>query len=216
MQRADSLEKDSDAGKDWRWEVKGGQGTGWFDGITDSMGMCLCKPRDTVKDKEAWHAAVHGIAESDMTGLVKNSTSRVQSLSLLSCLSGFSCSLSLLTCPLVPKPNYESSTLGSAHWLCMLTINAVSDLWKNILLLFHHGSDGKVPAYNAGDRGSIPALGRSPGEGNSTQSSILAWKIPWTEEPGRLQSMGSQKVGHDWATSLSLFTFIMSLWLWIM
>ena len=35
-------------------------------------------------------------------------------------------------------------------------------------------------------------------------SSILAWRIPWTVEPGRLQSMGSQRVGHDWATSLSL------------
>ena len=38
-------------------------------------------------------------------------------------------------------------------------------------------------------------------------SSTLAWKIPRTEEPGRLQSMGSLRVGHDWATSLSLFTF---------
>ena len=38
-------------------------------------------------------------------------------------------------------------------------------------------------------------------------SSTLAWKIPWTEEPGRLQSMGSLRVEHDWATSLSLFTF---------
>ena len=38
----------------------------------------------------------------------------------------------------------------------------------------------------------------------STHSSILAWKIPWMEEPGRLQSMGSQRVGHDWATSFSL------------
>ena len=38
-------------------------------------------------------------------------------------------------------------------------------------------------------------------------SSTLAWKIPWTEEPGRLQSMGSLRVGHDRATSLSLFTF---------
>ena len=36
-------------------------------------------------------------------------------------------------------------------------------------------------------------------------SSTLAWKIPWTEEPGRLQSMGSQRVRHDWATSLSFF-----------
>ena len=38
-------------------------------------------------------------------------------------------------------------------------------------------------------------------------SSTLAWKIPWTEEPGGLQSMGSLRVGHDWATSLSPFTF---------
>ena len=39
-------------------------------------------------------------------------------------------------------------------------------------------------------------------------SSTLAWKIPWTEEPGRLQSMGSLRVGHDWPTSLSHFTFM--------
>ena len=39
-------------------------------------------------------------------------------------------------------------------------------------------------------------------------SSTLAWKIPWTEEPGRLQSMGLLRVGHDWATSRSLFTFM--------
>ena len=39
-------------------------------------------------------------------------------------------------------------------------------------------------------------------------SSTLAWRIPWKEEPGRLRSMGSLRVGHDWATSLSLFTFM--------
>ena len=42
----------------------------------------------------------------------------------------------------------------------------------------------------------------------ATHSSTLAWKIPWTEEPGRLQSMGSLRVRHDWATWLSLFTFM--------
>ena len=46
------------------------------------------------------------------------------------------------------------------------------------------------------------------GEGNGTHSSTLAWQIPWTEEPGGLQSMGSLRVGHDWATSLWLFTFM--------
>ena len=39
-------------------------------------------------------------------------------------------------------------------------------------------------------------------------SSTPAWKIPWTGEPGRMQSMGSRRVGHDWATSLSLFSFM--------
>ena len=47
-----------------------------------------------------------------------------------------------------------------------------------------------------------------PKKAMATHSSTLAWKIPWTEEPGRLQSMGSQRVRHDWATSLSLFTFM--------
>ena len=42
----------------------------------------------------------------------------------------------------------------------------------------------------------------------ASHCSTLAWKIPWMEEPGRLQSMGSLRVGHDWATSLSLFTFM--------
>ena len=42
----------------------------------------------------------------------------------------------------------------------------------------------------------------------ATHSSVLAWRIPGTEEPGRLQSMGSLRVGHDWATSLSLFLFM--------
>ena len=47
-----------------------------------------------------------------------------------------------------------------------------------------------------------------PEKAMATHSSTLAWKIPWMEEPGRLQSMGSLRVGHDLATSLSLFTFM--------
>ena len=45
-------------------------------------------------------------------------------------------------------------------------------------------------------------------EGGAPHSSTLAWKIPWTEEPGRLRSMGLWRVKHDWATSLWLFTFL--------
>ena len=58
---------------------------------------------------------------------------------------------------------------------------------------FPGGSDSKESACNAGDPGSIPELGRSPGEGMAIHSSILAWEIAWTEEPGRLESMGSQE-----------------------
>ena len=53
-------------------------------------------------------------------------------------------------------------------------------------------SNQESPA-NAGDMGSIPGFGRSLEEGTATHSSILAWRIPWTEEPGRLQPMGWQK-----------------------
>ena len=49
-------------------------------------------------------------------------------------------------------------------------------------------------------RGQIPGLGRTP-EGNGTHSSTLAGKMPWTEEPGGLQSMGLQRVGHDWLST---------------
>ena len=55
------------------------------------------------------------------------------------------------------------------------------------------------PPANTGDArdvGSVPWLERSPGEGNGNHSSILAWKITWREEPGGLQSMGSQRVRH--------------------
>ena len=48
----------------------------------------------------------------------------------------------------------------------------------------------------------------NPEKAMAPHSSTLAWKIPWAEKPCRLQSMGSRRVGHDWATSLSLFTFM--------
>ena len=52
-------------------------------------------------------------------------------------------------------------------------------------------------AQDTGDMGSVPGLGRCPGIGMGTHSSILAWEVPWIEEPGRLQSIGLQRVGHD-------------------
>ena len=57
---------------------------------------------------------------------------------------------------------------------------------------FPRNSVDKESACNAEELGSIPVLGRYPGEGNGNPL-LLAWKIPWTEEPGGLQSMGSQE-----------------------
>ena len=51
---------------------------------------------------------------------------------------------------------------------------------------FPGGSEVKVSASNAGNPGSIPGLGRSPGEGNGNHSSTFAWRIPWMEDPGWL------------------------------
>ena len=56
--------------------------------------------------------------------------------------------------------------------------------------------------------GSFAEVGKWTEKAMAPHSSILAWKIPWTEEPGRLRSMGSWRAGHDWVTSLSLFTFM--------
>ena len=79
-----------------------------------------------------------------------------------------------------------------------------------VFLGFPGGSDGKESACSVGDLGSTVGLGRSPGEWvrclgqeeplekeMATHSSILAWRLPRTEEPGRLQSMRSQRVRHD-------------------
>ena len=62
---------------------------------------------------------------------------------------------------------------------------------------FPGGLDGKEATCDAGDLGSIPGWGRSPGGGNGTHSSVLAWRIPWTEEPDGLQFMGLQRVRHS-------------------
>ena len=69
------------------------------------------------------------------------------------------------------------------------------------------GSDGKESTCNAGDLGSIPGSGRFPGEGNGNLLQYSCLGILWTEVPGGPQSMGSQRVGHDWqGLTLSLHT----------
>ena len=82
----------------------------------------------------------------------------------------------------------ENPREGSASWAA---IYGVTQSWTRLKRL-----------------SSSSSRGFDPGKAMATHSSTLAWRIPWTEEPGRLQSMGSLRVGHDWATSLSLFAFM--------
>ena len=68
---------------------------------------------------------------------------------------------------------------------------------------FPGGSVVKESACNAGDTGSMPWLGRSCGVGNGNPLQFSCLGNPWTEEPGGLQSMGSQRIRHNWATKHS-------------
>ena len=80
-------------------------------------------------------------------------------------------------------------------WLCQQCIRApmsLQSLWYLLLSVFS----------------IIAILVAVTEKAMATHSSTLAWKIPWMEEPGRLQFMGSRRVRQDWATSLSLFTFM--------
>ena len=89
--------------------------------------------------------------------------------------------------PLAPK--CPQMTLISSLWAKFICLRGkISVRWG-----FHSNSGGKESTCNAGDLGLIPWLRRSLEKGTATHSSILAWKIQWTEEPGRLQSMGSQR-----------------------
>ena len=125
-----------------------GQRTKLLDGITDSMDISLNKLWEMVMDREAWCAAVHGVAKSQTR--LSNWTQHVD----INFLRGLS------------------------QWLS--------------------GKESPCNAGDTGDMGLIPKSGRSPGGGHGNYS-ILAWRIPWTEEPGRLQLIGSQSVRHDWS-----------------
>ena len=73
-----------------------------------------------------------------------------------------------------------------------------SCLWTGDICLEIEGNDdSKEPTCNVGDVGLIPGQEDSLEESMATHSSILTWRIPWTEEPCRLQPMGSQRVGHN-------------------
>ena len=93
--------------------------------------------------------------------------------------------------------------LGPVLWLMELELHSLkgsagscSRFWE-YLWGFPGGSDSEASACTVGDQGSILGSGRSLEKEMATHSNILAWKIPWIEEPGELQSAESQRVRHD-------------------
>ena len=99
-------------------------------------------------------------------------------------------------------PQFESISSSALSLLYGPAVTSVHDHWKNCnfdYMDFCRQSDVHF---------LIRCLGHPSEKAMAPHSSTLAWKIPWLEEPGRLQSMESLRVGHDWATSLLLFTFM--------
>ena len=105
---------------------------------------------------------------------------------------------------------YLMKKLWSQFYFSYLLVPCLSTRWKQLQYSLYGrqasgGLDGKESACNAGDLGSIPGWEGPLEKGMATYSSILAWRILWTEEPGGLQSMGLQRVRQDSATNT--FTF---------
>ena len=94
-------------------------------------------------------------------------------------------------------------TENLAHLYVLRLLTYLDLCLSSYFMGFPCGSDGKESACNVGDLGSIPGLGRPPGDTATSPSRILAWRIPWRGEPSRLHSIGFQRVGHDWATFAS-------------
>ena len=94
---------------------------------------------------------------------------------------------------------------------CPFSLTALRIL--SLSLVFPGGSVCQESTCNAGDLGLIPGSGSSLEKDMATHSRILAWRISWTEEPGGLQSMGSQRAGHDWATTSSPRHLFSVVWL---
>ena len=89
------------------------------------------------------------------------------------------------------------STMHGKSYVHVCSLSFIIDMYSTLSCGFPGGLDSKASARNAGD--PVRFLGQEdPLEKEmATHSSTLAWKIPWTEEPERLQSVGLQRVGHD-------------------
>ena len=85
---------------------------------------------------------------------------------------------------------------SAIYWVTVLQSFKNTFLWR-----LPYSSNGKESACDAGGQGLILGWEDALEKRMAIHSNILAWRIPWTEQPGGLQFMGSQRVGHDWATN---------------
>ena len=98
--------------------------------------------------------------------------------------------------------------LGLAYWLLICGFGVfVYEIWEGfVLFCFYKNGNILYSCFEPDFKNLMLCI--EPEKAMAPHSSTLAWKIPWTEEPLRLQSMGSPRIGHNWVTSLSLFTFV--------